>query len=57
MSSKFTYNEILREEDFYPPFDDRKLKSNIYDIHGGDNFADCAESIFDLYEEEEWYEN
>ena len=57
MSSKLKYDEVLREEVFYPPSDDRKLKSNIYSIHGGDNFADYAEYIFDLYEEEEWYEN
>lgn len=57
MSSKFQYNEILREEDFYPPSDDRTFKSNVYDIYGGDNLADYAEYIFGLYEEEGYYEN
>ena len=51
------YDDILTEEDFYPPSDNRVLKSNVYDISGGDNFTDCAEYIFDLYESEDYYEN
>ena len=49
-------NLCLNESDFYPPADNRKLKSLIYDLHG-ETFADYAEYIFDLYEEEDWYEN
>lgn len=50
------YNGCLTEEDFYPPCDNRSLKSNIKDIIGGDNFADYCEDIFDLLEEEGYYE-
>ena len=57
MNNKVTYNEILSEEDFYPPEDRRVLKSNIKDIYGGDTFAEYSEYIFDLYEEENYYEN
>ena len=46
----------LTETDFYPPSDDRTLKSNIVDINGGDNFSDYCEYIFDLLEEEEYYD-
>ena len=57
MRRKYKYNDVLTEEDFYPPLDDRYLKSNIYDIRGGDNFVDCCEEIFDLYEQEDYWEN
>lgn len=56
MCSKDMRNHILVEQDFYPPFDDRVLKSNVEDIVGGDNFADYCEYIFDLLEEEEYYD-
>ena len=46
----------LTEESFYPPSDNRYLKSYVKDIDGGDNFADYCEYIFDLLEEEGYYE-
>ena len=46
----------LTEEDFYPPYDDRVLESYVEDIEGGDNFADYCKDIFELLEEEEYYE-
>lgn len=46
----------LTEEDFYSPTDNRVLKSYIEDIDGGDNFADYCEYIFELCEDEEWYD-
>jgi len=48
--------DYLTEEDFYPPSDNRVLKSYIEDIDGGDNFADYCEYIFELLEEEDYYE-
>ena len=50
------YNGCLTEFDFYPPSDDRCLKSYVKDINGGDNFADYCKYMFDLLEEEEYYE-
>lgn len=50
------YDGCLTEEDFYPPYDNRTVKSNVKDIYGGDNFADYCEYIFELLEEEEYYE-
>ena len=47
----------LTEQDFYPPSDNRVWKSKIYDIRGGDNFADECEYIFDLLEKEGYFEN
>lgn len=49
-------NFCLSEIDFYPPADKRELKSLIKDLYY-DTFADYTEYIFDLYEEEDWYEN
>lgn len=46
----------LTESDFYPPSDDRVLESYVEDIDGGDNFADYCEYIFDLYEQEGYYD-
>lgn len=49
------YN-YLTEEDFYPPYDSRCLKSYVEDINGGDNFADYCGYIFKVLEEEGYYE-
>lgn len=50
-------NEIhLSEIDFYPPPDNRVWKSYVEDINNGDNFADYCEYIFDILEEEEYFE-
>lgn len=48
--------DCLTEQDFYPPSDNRYLKSYVKDINGGDNFADYCEYIFELLEEEGYYE-
>jgi hypothetical protein len=48
--------DYLTEESFYPPSDNRYLKSYVKDINGGDNFADYCEYIFELLEEEEYYD-
>lgn len=46
----------LSEKDFYPPSDDRVLKSYIMDTKYDDSFADYCEYIFNLYEEEGYYD-
>lgn len=46
----------LNEQDFYPPYDDRFWVSYIEDIEGGDNFVDYCVYIFELLEEENYYE-
>lgn len=48
--------DYLTEKSFYPPSDNRVLKSYVKDIVGGDNFADYCEYIFELYEEEGHYD-
>lgn len=48
--------DYIAEESFYPPSDDRYLESYVEDIDGGDNFADYCEYIFELLEEEGYYE-
>lgn len=57
--SKFDYyNEnVLSEEDFYPPTDNRTLQSLIRDVNKYNNFVEYSKYIFDLYEREDYYEN
>ena len=57
MNKKMFYYNVLSEKDFYPPDDNRTLESYVKDIEGGDNFLDYTKYIFDIYEEEDWYEN
>lgn len=62
ISKKKYYNRFnkddfhLKESDFYPPSDDRVLKSYIKDINGGDNFADFCQEFFELLDENDYYE-
>lgn len=49
-------SDYITEESFYPPEDDRCVKSYIEDIDGGDNFIDYCEYIFDYLEEQGYYE-
>ncbi len=46
----------LTEQDFYPPEDNRVLESYVQDIYGGDNFSDYCSYIFDVLDEEEYYD-
>lgn len=46
----------LTEEDFYPPVDNRILTSYVEDIEDGDNFMDYCEYIFELCDEEEYWD-
>lgn len=50
------FNNCLTEQDFYPPTDNRTVKSYVSDIYGGDNFEDYCKDIFKLLEEEGYYE-
>ena len=56
MNRKIKY-DVLTEEDFYPPTDDRYLKSNVYDIYGGDNFADYCEDFYEMLDEEDYWQD
>lgn len=47
----------LTEESFYPPADNRCLQSLIEDVNDEDNFIEYAKFIYDLYEDEGYYEN
>ena len=49
-------DDCLTEESFYPPSDNRYWESYVEDIDDGDNFADYCEYIFELLEEEGYYE-
>lgn len=63
-NDKYDFSDILAEQDvteltekdFYTTSDNRYLESYVEDIDGGDNFADYCEYIFELLEEEGYYE-
>ena len=57
VSNKHKSDEILSEQDFYRPSDDRVWESYVEDIDGGDNFADYCEYFFELLDEEEYFES
>ena len=48
--------DYLTEIDSYSPYDNRVLKSYIEDIDGGDNFVDYCEYIFELLEDEDYWD-
>ena len=50
------YADCLSEIDFYPPTDNRTFNSYVEDIYGGDNFDDYCGYIFNLLEDEEYYD-
>ena len=60
---KYDFSDLLQDEscdditekDFYPPLDNRYLESYISDINGGDNFADYCEYIFEILDEEDYW--
>ena len=61
-SNKDNTNELqdtieLKDSDFYPPSDNRVLRSYIRDVCKDNSFREYAEYIYDLYEEENYYEN
>lgn len=63
-NDKYDFSDILAEQDvtelteqdFYTTSDDRFLESYVENIDGGDNFADYCEYIFELLEEEGYYD-
>lgn len=57
MNNHPIFDDELNEQDFYPPSDNRIWNSRVRDIKGGDNFADYCEYIFEILEEEEYFDN
>lgn len=55
MGKKYELEDILTEQDYYPPTDNRVWSSGIDDVYNGDNFVDYCEYIFELLEEEDYY--
>lgn len=54
-----TYNFENLEYNNINDIDNRKYKSNVYDIENGDNFEDYAKEFYDYYKEcfEDLYED
>lgn len=48
MNDEYTLNQCS---------DDRTWKSNVYDINGGDNFADFCEEFFEILDENDYWES
>ena len=55
-SNTYSGEFCLSEINFYPPYDNRFLKSYVEDVNDGENFADYCEYIFEIYEEEGYYD-
>lgn len=51
----YMFDRELNEQDSF--FDDRTWKSNVYDIVGGDNFADFCEDFFEMLDENDYWES
>lgn len=54
--NKWSNDNVLSEEDFYPPTDDRTIQSYVEEVYDGE-FDEYAEYIYDLYESEDYWEN
>ena len=54
--NKWSNDNVLSEEDFYPPTDDRTIQSYVEEMYDGE-FDEYAEYIYDLYESEDYWEN
>lgn len=48
---------VLSEKDFYPPEDNRNLKSGVSDILCGDSFFGFVQEFNELCDEEEIYDD
>ena len=57
MNTHLNFDIELDEQDFYPPSDDRCWESGVEDIYGGDNFVDYCECLFDMLDEEGYFDN
>lgn len=55
MNKEINYS-ILNETDFYPPSDDRVLTTYVEEIYENE-FYEYSEEMFNLYEDEGFYEN
>lgn len=51
----FRFLDDRFEDDMYASTDDRTWKSNVYDIHNGDNFEDFCKDYFELLDEEDYW--
>lgn len=51
---KYKQDNILTEEDFYPPPDDRVRVSYIYDIDEEHTYQDYLSYFYELYDDEFW---
>lgn len=55
MSDGYVFDDGLEETEQYS--DDRVWKSNVYNIVGGDNFAEFCKEFFEALDEEEYWES
>lgn len=57
MNEDYTLDQYFTNEVLEPSSDDRTWRSNVYDISGGDNFADFCEEFFEMLDENDYWEN
>ena len=57
MNDDYTLDQYFGDRVWEPSYDNRTWKSNVYDINGGDNFADFCEEFFEMLDENDYWES
>lgn len=57
MNDDYTLDQCSDDRSWKSSSDDRTWMSNVYDINGGDNFADFCEEFFEMLDENDYWES
>ena len=57
MNDDYTLDQCSDVGSWESSSDDRTWMSNVYDINGGDNFADFCEEFFEMLDENDYWES
>lgn len=57
MNDDYTLDQCSDDRSWELSSDDRTWMSNVYDINGGDNFADFCEEFFEMLDENNYWES
>lgn len=57
MNNDYTLDQYFDDRVWESSSDNRTWGSNVYDINGGDNFADFCEEFFEMLDENDYWES
>lgn len=57
MNDDYTLDQRSDDRTWESSSDDRTWMSNVYNINGGDNFADFCEEFFEMLDENDYWES